>query len=103
MAVGVLWGIAAGGYFAEKAEGQRFVRALSALTGEGQGPPRQFERVREPLGKDVGLTEIPEEERLKGSETHGLDGAQRLLQQRDALRNPPRECIGVAQAPGVHR
>lgn len=55
-------------------------------------------RPRVPAGEDVRLAQIHEEERLDVSESHSLNVAQPMLQQRDTLGNPLRECVGVAQA-----
>src|SRR5712691_6385597 len=101
VAVSVLRGIAAGGDLAEEPEGPRLVAALTALPGKAQGSPGEFESVLEPVREDVRFAQIPQEERLDNSVSHGLTGAQRVLQQRDALSNPPRERVGVAQAPRV--
>ena len=64
VAVSVLRGIAAGGDLAEEAEGPRLVGALTALAGKGQGSPGEFESVLEPVGEDVRLAQIHQEERL---------------------------------------
>ena len=55
MAVSVLRRIAAGGDLAEEAERPRFVGALTALAGKGQGSPGECESVLEPVGEDVRL------------------------------------------------
>ena len=64
VALSVLRGIAAGGDLAEEAEGPRFVGALTALAGKGQGSPGEFESVLEPVGEDVRFAQIRQEERL---------------------------------------
>ena len=71
---------------------------MTALADKRQGAPGKFESVLEPVGEEVRLAHIPEVERLDSSQSHRLNGAQCVLQQRDALSNPPREGVGVAQA-----
>ena len=89
------------GDLAEEPEGPRLVAALTALAGKGQGSPGDFESVLELVGEDIRLAQIHQEGRLDNSVSQGLNVAQRVLQQRDALSNPPRERVGVAQAPRV--
>ena len=91
--------IAAGGDLAEEAERPRLPTALTVLTGEGQGSRGDCESVLEPVGEDVCFAQIGEAGSLNDSESHALHGAQRVLQQRDALSNSPRERVDVAQAP----
>ena len=58
VAASVLRGIAVGGDLTEEAEGPRFVAALTALAGTGQGSPGEFESVLEPVGEDVRFAQI---------------------------------------------
>jgi hypothetical protein len=102
VAVSVLRGIAAGSDLAEEAESPRLVATLTALAGKGQGASGEFDSVLEPVGEGVRFAQIHEEEWLESAESHRFTGAQRVLQQRDALSNPPRERVGVAQGPRVH-
>mgnify|MGYP003694654935 CR=1 FL=1 len=83
-------GIAAGGDVAEEPQGRRLVAASTALAGEGQERARACERVLQPVGERVRLAQIQQEEWLHEAVPHRLTGAQRLLQQWDALGNPPR-------------
>src|SRR6266478_2017345 len=99
--VGMLRGIAAGGDLSEEAKGPRLVAALAALAGKGQGSPGEFESVLEPIGEDVRFAQVPKKERQGSSKSHRLTGAHRVLQQRDAFSDPPRERVGVAQASHV--
>src|SRR5262249_1576439 len=99
----VLRGIAASGDLTEEAMGPRLIGACTALAGKGQGSPGDCESVVEPVGEDVRVAQIPEEKQLLLTVSRGLHGAQRLLQQRDTLSNPPRERVGVAQASCVGR
>jgi hypothetical protein len=63
----------AGGDLAEEAEGPRLVAALIALAGKGQGSPREFESILEPVGEDVRFAQIHQEGRLVRSDsTHRL-------------------------------
>jgi hypothetical protein len=94
-----LRGIAAGGDLPKEPEGPHLPAALTALMGKGQGSPGECESVPEPVGEDVRLAQVRQEERLVNYESHGLNGAQRVLQQRDALSNSPRERVRVPQAP----
>src|ERR1700722_10997430 len=97
MTVGEFRGIATGGDFSEEPEGPRLVTASTALAGKGEGSRRDFEIVVEPAGELVRLTQIREEARLVGSVPHGRADTHSMLQQRDALGNPPRERVGIAQ------
>src|SRR5262249_34433358 len=99
VALRVLRGIAAGADLAEEMQGPRLVAALPALAGHGQGPLGGRESVLEPGGEDVGVAQVHLEQRMEGSDSHGLNGAPRVLQQREALNDPPRERVGVAQGP----
>src|SRR5262245_27978469 len=60
-------GIAMGGDRAQKVETPRLVAALTALTGESEGSPRQCERFLGPLGEHVRFPQLDEDERLVGS------------------------------------
>ena len=93
--------ITAGGDLAEETKGQCFVGALTARAGKAQGSPGAFDSVLDSVGEDVCVPQIPKVERLDNSISHGLNAAQRALQQQDAVSNPPRERVGVAQAPRV--
>jgi hypothetical protein len=64
------------------------VAALTALAGKGQDAPGAFESVLEPVGEDVRFAQIHQGLQLDNSVPHGLTGAQRLLQQCDALSSP---------------
>jgi len=97
----VVWVIVAGGDLAEEAKSPRLVAASTVLAGKAQGSPDAFESVVEPVGEDVRFAQKRQEARLDKSVPHSLTGAQRLLQQWDALGNPPRERVGIAQPPRV--
>jgi hypothetical protein len=99
VALSVVRGIVAGGDLAEEAKGPRLVAALTALAGKGQGSPGAFESVLEPVSEDVRFAQIHQELRLDNSVPHSLTDAQRPLQQWDALSNPPRERVVIAQPP----
>ena len=75
--------------------------AFTALAGKGQGSPGQVERVLQPAGEDVRFAQANQEERLVKAETHSLDGAQRVLEQRDAISHLSGEHVGIAEDPRV--
>ena len=56
LAAGVFQGIVGGGHFAEEPQSPRFVRALTALAGQGQGASGNVEGVFKPPGEDVRFT-----------------------------------------------
>ena len=58
VALSALRGIASGGDLAQEPEGPRLVRALTALAGKRQGPPRECPSVLEPAGENVYLAQI---------------------------------------------
>ena len=104
VALRVLRGIAAGGDLAEEAEGPRLAAALIALAGKGQGSPGEFASVLEPVGEDVRFAQIHQEERACTLRLPIVSVAlSACFQQRDALSNPPRERVGVAQDARVLR
>ena len=94
-----LRGIAAGRDLPKEPESPCLPAALTTLTGKGQGSPSECESVLEPVGEHVRLAQVHQEERLVSSVSHRFIGAQRLLQQRDALSNSPQERVRVPQAP----
>jgi hypothetical protein len=91
--------LAASGDLAEEPEGPGFVGALTALASKRQCSRGEFESILEPTVEKVRFAHIRQEERAESAEAHGLSRVQRMLQQRDALSNPPRERVGVAQDP----
>src|SRR6266702_3269457 len=72
------------GNLAEKAKYPCFEAALPTLTGNDQCALGDRERVRNPMGGKVGLTEIELEKGDSSAMLHGGHGSQRLLQHRDA-------------------
>src|SRR5262249_32999283 len=103
VAVGVLRGITMSRDLTEQSEGPALVTALTALAGEVERLPGDFEGVIEPAGEDVGFTQVDQEERLVSADSHGVDGAHGVFQRRNALGDMPRKRMSVAEAARIAR
>jgi hypothetical protein len=80
--------VAADGDVTEEAQCRRFVGPVTTLAVERQASRGELESVPDPIGEDVHLGQIPQEDPVGSSVSHALSRAQRVLQQRDALRSP---------------
>ena len=89
--------VAAGGGVTKEPERACLVASLTALAGERQGSFRVLVRVLQPAGQDVCLSQIAEEQREEIAVSPGLGGAEGVLHQWDALGDPPRTRMDVAQ------
>jgi len=78
----VLRVIAVGSDLADEPERRRLVAALTTLAGKAPGSLGECESVLDPVGEEVRLAEIHQEERLGNSVPHSLAGAHRVRPQR---------------------
>jgi hypothetical protein len=67
-----------GSDLADEPERRRLVAALTTLAGKAPGSLGECESVLDPVGEEVRLAEIHQEERLGNSVPHSLAGAHRV-------------------------
>jgi hypothetical protein len=81
--------IAMGGDRTEKVKTPCLVAALTVLAGQREPSSGSSERFLGPVGEQVRLAKLHEDERVVGSQPDGLDGVPRLRQHRKPLSDTP--------------